>query len=352
MKIILILQPSLPSYRYDFFARLALACPHTSFFVVYSGSSFPPSCFNCPPNLFLVNKNTISLPLGLKIQPLSVLKIITCDLLVIGSDVHYLSSYFFFLVRILFHKPTYVWGHFLSGRPLNVFSALRLSFLRFSSAILFYASNEVKLYRNFCPQYSGPIVSLNNGLNFAQISSLRQSYSHTRPPSILFIGRYTPKSSLDLLIQAMSRVNTPNVSLHIVGVRSCELHLNLASQSNLYFHGPLLDESKIAAIANQCLISVYPGDVGLSIMHSLAYGLPSILHSSINFHMPEAEIFCPNLMGAEFTRGDLKSLSASIDSLLSDPFLLKKSNECIKASRFYNTEVMASNLLTVLGPGF
>ena len=37
-------------------------------------------------------------------------------------------------------------------------------------------------------------------------------------------------------------------------------------------------------------IFVYPGEVGLSLIHAMAYGLPCLVHSDRLKHMPEISI--------------------------------------------------------------
>ena len=350
MTKIIFLQPALPPYRYDFFRRVALKCYNSNIYVFYSGTSLAPFTFVCPPNLFLVRVSSFNIFLGFIFQFSPLRLVLSGDILVIGSDVHFISSYVFFFIRHLLFKNTIVWGHFLSGRNLNIYSRLRLFFLRFASGILFYGRGEVVKYLNFNPSFGRPVFSLNNGLDFSLISKLRLEFSPSRKPNIFFIGRLTPKSSFHLLVFSLSYVRTLDVCLHVVGIT----HHQFVSRyphfdtNNIVFHGPLVEETDIATVANQCLISVYPGDVGLSIMHSLSYGLPSIIHSSPEYHMPESEIFDSSSMGCNFSRGDVLSLASSIDSLLNSSSLTAQSKCCVNSCVHYNTEVMASNFTRIL----
>ena len=72
----------------------------------------------------------------------------------------------------------------------------------------------------------------------------------------------------------------------------------------------MAEEPDIAQIANRCRLFVYPGGVGLSLIHAMAYGLPSIIHDDRWRHMPEIAAFQDGRTGRTFEREDPGSLAS------------------------------------------
>jgi len=184
------------------------------------------------------------------------------------------------------------------------------------------------------------ISYMNNGLNLQKITNLRSIYNaDKRENAVLFIGRFTDKANFNLLIKAFESLKINPVLLHVIGF---SLNLN---HKNIIFHGPENDESKIAKIANRCKIFVYPGDVGLSIVHAMYYGLPSIIYNRKKSHMPEHCYFKDNRDGLTFKYGDYKDLANSIESLLNNSMLLNQfSSNAIYSSSNSGTDIMSGRI--------
>src|SRR5690606_35591262 len=116
--------------------------------------------------------------------------------------------------------------------------------------------------------------ALNNGVDVEPIQALRKPYSAERGREILFIGRLTAKAELPLLLEALALDRLRGAHLHVIGdgaMRgSLEEHARrLGIDERISWHGGTTDEKAIADIANRCRIFVYPGDVGLSLLHAM-----------------------------------------------------------------------------------
>ena len=59
-------------------------------------------------------------------------------------------------------------------------------------------------------------------------------------------------------------------------------------------------------------LCVSPGNVGLTAMHSLAYGTPVITHNDFGHQMPEFEAIHEGINGTFFKEGNVESLAESI----------------------------------------
>jgi glycosyltransferase involved in cell wall biosynthesis len=229
--------------------------------------------------------------------------------------------------------------------------------MRLSSAVLFYSDKEVLEYRK-CRWFSErqPLSALNNGINVEPIRKLRSDYVVSkRNCSILFISRLTAKARLSLLLFALTNPSLSQVRLEVVGdgeeadaLQAEALALGLGSR--VRWHGGTIDEARIAAVANQCQIFVYPGEVGLSLIHAMAYGLPVIIHDDRWRHGPEIAAFDCGMTGLTFKAGNVDSLVTTISEALSDsPQLARWSAACVKiVDAQFNTAVMAQRFLALV----
>ena len=122
------------------------------------------------------------------------------------------------------------------------------------------------------------------------IKRLRKKYiSNSRRHEVLFLGRVTEKSSFKILLDAFQHPKIKNISLNVIGNNSFDSHLkldkyNFSNGVKINYYGKLTDEKQIAKIANRCRVFVYPGSIGLSLIHAMAYGLPCLVHSDPLLH--------------------------------------------------------------------
>lgn len=163
------------------------------------------------------------------------------------------------------------------------------------------------------------------------------------PRSILFLGRYTEKSKLALLLEAASKVK--GIEVHIIGAQIDELPAQFR-QNNFYFHGKTEDLECIQDLAASCTYFVYPGDVGLSIVHAVKLGLIPVVHADLDAHMPECRAVAQHFPVIYFQKDDRDSLS-NILTLLLETKPTAKTKEWV-ASRgriIFSEEVMISNFI-------
>ncbi|WP_306118172.1 MULTISPECIES: glycosyltransferase [unclassified Roseitalea] len=212
------------------------------------------------------------------------------------------------------------WGQFWSATSTGRNLRLRLRMMRHAHAILFYTDREIADYRR--TGGTRPAFALGNGIDTAPIRALRAPYrAATRRRALLFIGRLTGKARFGLLLDALRRPDCGDMRLHVIGdadpsIRAAAERFGL--DERIAWHGALTDEVAIAAIANRCRAFVYPGAVGLGLIHAMAYGLPAIVHDNRWHHMPEIAAFEPGATGLAFAEGDAGALARTIASVCDD----------------------------------
>lgn len=330
MTDIKILQPALPSYRIDFFERLYREYG-AKFTLFYSNTHL--TGLTAEKNVFpwATEIGPIrALPLGLDWQmgALSV-PIERGDILVVSGAPRTLSTLLLILKARLTGSKVVWWGHYWSSTSKKWRFFIRLILMRTANAWLFYTDLEVTEYLSLKKVSEKRLVSaLNNGLATDQIKKLREPYiSANRAREILFIGRLTEKAQVELLLNALAQSAMTDIKLHIVGGGPMEQTLRqlaerLALHERVYWHGAVTDEAWIAKIANNCRIFAYPGEVGLSLIHAMGYGLPCVVHDKREKHMPEIAAFENAKTGLTFTYGNKRDFVDTLVGFIDDHNLL------------------------------
>ncbi|WP_425104868.1 glycosyltransferase [Ancylobacter sp.] len=355
---VIIFQPTLPSYRVDLFARVAerLACPTEVWH-----SSVELGVLTQRQERFAWERRLPAmralLP-GLDWQPgVLTTPVGPGDIVVLSGAPRNVSNMLMLAWARWRGARTVWWGQYWSSTSRTHRFLLRLLLMKLSHAILFYTDDEVDAYRNGLGRGDlRPVDALNNGINVEPILAVRAPYvPGQRPRSLLFIGRLTEKAELGTLLDALARPELADVRLEIIGdgeERSSleEKAAGLGLEGRIAWHGGMTDERAIAAIANRCRLFVYPGGVGLSLLHAMAYGLPVVVHDERWRHMPEIAAFHRARCGVNFERGNPVVLARAIAQALTvtevdDGWSVAAARV---AEQEFNTQEMASRFCRLL----
>ena len=356
MKVI-VLQPTVPGYRLGFFRRL-----HHRFgpaFTVYAserGSGI--SAHDGAAEVWEHRLGAIvTLLPGLHWQR-GVLSIpfSKADVIVVSGNPRYLSTLALLLKARWTGARTIWWGHYWSSTSSPARARLRLLLTRVADAVLFYTDNEVSEYLASRGDRGRRIAALNNGLEIEPIERLRADYrAADRPRRLLFVGRLTRKTEFQLLLESLARPECSGVHLDVIGPADGSAGLRRLAASlgigeRVTWHGGISDEAKIAEIANRCRLFFYPGSVGLSLIHGLAYGLPAVVHDDRWSHMPEVAAFRDGTNGLAFRKGDAGSAASVVSRLVDDVTLLNAFSRAATATvtTSFNASDMAARFIRLI----
>lgn len=358
---IIIVQPALPTYRVDFFQHLADKLGNR--FVVHA-SSGNLGALTAKRPLFPWERRLPeikSIAPGLSWQPGACsIDLTHNDVVVISGAPRCLSNLALLAQARRRGAKTIWWGHFRSATTKKWRLKLRMLVRKFTDGLLFYTEAEVARYQAFFPPLPSshrPLVgALNNGINSIPIQQLRKPYkAENRPLAFMFLGRLTEKAELHLALMALAQHKEKNTSLHVVGSGPQEAHLQeiarkLDLSDRVIWHGPLTEEALIANVANQCRAFLYPGSVGLSLIHTMNYGLPALVHNNPHTHMPEIAAFEKNSTGCSFIKDDIEDLSKQMTRMMDEEHLLNhmSAKAIATVARSFNTKDMAHRLIALV----
>jgi glycosyltransferase involved in cell wall biosynthesis len=135
---------------------------------------------------------------------------------------------------------------------------------------------------------------------------------------IVCTARLTRGCRFDLLIQAASRLRQMQREVFVVlvgdgpereSLSKLAVKLGVAHR----FLPACYDEARLARLYKAADLTVSPGKVGLTAIHSMAYGTPVITHDNPDHQMPEHEAIVPGVTGDFFAEDSSDDLARAIE---------------------------------------
>ncbi len=246
------------------------------------------------------------------------------DAFIITGD--FMFSYIpLLLFTRLMGKRVYGWGHGLKTlgkgfRPLNIF------FYKFLNGYFTYSEGGKNRLGELGIDTSKVHViynSLSEGIDENVVRGLKSDiYSEhfgNTLPILIFIGRLTPQKKLDKLIYTLQKLNEGGTGCNLVFVgtgsesdKLSSLTEELGIDDHVWFFGECYDENTNGELLYNADLCISPGNVGLTALHAMSYGLPVISHSNFETQMPEYETIVPGLTGDLFEEGNLDDLFVKV----------------------------------------
>jgi glycosyltransferase involved in cell wall biosynthesis len=237
------------------------------------------------------------------------------------------------------------WAHgWLNSKEPWLKSKFRILFLRLANRILVYGRRARALITNqsFDPRR---IHVVYNSLDYESQRLTRDSISYEESRQflgerigkpleskrvVLCSARLTSLKRFDLVVQAVAKIPNDRPLIVFVGDGPVRSELSELAQSldvECYFLGACYDENVLARVFTASSVVVSPGNVGLTAMHAMAYGLPAISHSDFDRQMPEVEAIVPGVTGYLYSWNCADGLAATLVQHFG------KSNEEVAAMR-------------------
>ena len=267
------------------------------------------------------------------------------DALIILSNPNLLTSWVIAIIGRIIGKKIIFWGHGWLKMESWPKSSFRKFYYHLSHMILVYGERAKSI--GISSGYPAEKIKvIYNSLNFdASIKSLKkiedsnynkasltQSFFQTPTlPLIICTARITHACRFDILFNASAELTKQDrpVNILLVGEGPEEKKLiKLAKQLsiNVHFLGACYDEDILARLIYWSDLTVSPGKIGLTAIHSLTYGTPAITHDDFDSQMPEVEVIKPGITGDLFKHGDYIDLALKMQSWMD----LKKNRSAIR----------------------
>lgn len=254
------------------------------------------------------------------------------DAIIYLGNPFFLSTWVSCLLSVLTGKRVLMWTH---GYRLKEKTGLRgfikTLFYKLSHGLLLYGdiAREVAMSRGFS---SERLYVIYNSLDSELQRDLREKidkedlrcvksklFGNKEWPIVICTSRLTRIRRLDLLLHATKMLKSRGVDINVllVGDGPEKDALSLQAKEHgiddrVVFYGACYNEEDLARMISASHVSVAPGKVGLTCIHSLTYGTPVITHDNPDDQMPEWEAIVPGKTGALFRYNDIEDLADKV----------------------------------------
>ncbi len=270
------------------------------------------------------------------------------DLVIAQGSPYDLTAWALTVVGRILGTAVLLWTHGLQGEESGLQWTIRKCLYRLSRGLLLYGDHAKRLLiaKGFSADrlhvvYNSLDDSEQEGV-FRRITEqdregFRRSLGiEANERLICFTGRLQPVKRLPWLIQALALVVQRGMHVHLVLVgdgserpRLESLSAELRLTRLVHFLGAVYDESRLGLVISASDLSVVPSGAGLTVMHSLAYGTPVLLHDKTEEHFPEWEAVREEETGWFYRWGDVSDFANKIiDTLFPKPRKHSISSAC------------------------
>lgn len=250
--------------------------------------------------------------------------------LLLGSSYN-LSLYVFIFFKTVFFKKksVYLWTHGWYGKEKKLQKLLKKWMFSHVDGNFVYGEYAINLMKNNGIDEC-KLWPIHNSLDYDAQLALRKDMKSTPiyrnhfgndNPVLVMIGRLTIRKHLDMLIHAVANLKKKNESYNVVIIGDGEdkevlqrLSEELKVLDKIWFYGACYDEKTNAELLYNADMCVVPGDIGLTAIHSMMFGVPCITHNKYCFQGPEFEAIKEGLTGLFYKYKSVESLAEAISS--------------------------------------
>lgn len=234
---------------------------------------------------------------------------------------------------------TVLWGHGYSKAERGWALRLRRSMASRSDAVLFYNHTQADRFtREEAWDPDRVFVALNT-IDQSPIRAAREHWSGDNGAlgrfaaergidpdrTVIFVSRLMADNRVDLLIDAAALLGERAERFRAVvvgdGPESGRLRAHASARGvadRVVFAGAIYEERELAPWMMNAAAFCYPQNVGLSLIHGFAYGLPVVTSDRIEGQNPEIEALRDNENGLLYRHGDVEALARTLERVVTD----------------------------------
>ncbi len=256
------------------------------------------------------------------------------DVIIVEFNPRIVTNLLIFFYSKLCGIPLIWWGHGI--RPRERFQSLYTYFSKAAAANIFYSQSGADKLISLGVPAERAIVAWNS-IETEEIDALIQDYVPSQRTDILYVGRLIPAKKTELLVRSYAKAVKEmdlEANLTIVGEGSARAKLEgliaeFGIGDRVHLVGSAYQQSDLAPYFNRSRLSVSPGYIGLSAIHSMAYGLPMLV-ADAEPHSPEIAAIKDNVNALFFQADDIEHCARMLTQLYRDEAGLVRMSEAAR----------------------
>ena len=251
------------------------------------------------------------------------------DCLINDLGIFCVSAWILLIIARLRKQKIYNWDHGWYGRETLIKKILKRVYFGLATGSFIYGEYAIDLMKK--NGFNGDkLHPIHNSLDYDRQLTIRKSIKPSSIykehfgndyPVLIMIGRLNLRKNLNQLIEAVASLKDKSIIYNVVLVGDGEDKKpmqDLVNKHNInnqvWFYGACYDEIKNAELLYNADMCVVPGDIGLTAIHAMMFGLPVISHDYFPNQGPEFEVIKEGKTGSFFKHNDIESLADTISN--------------------------------------
>jgi glycosyltransferase involved in cell wall biosynthesis len=252
------------------------------------------------------------------------------DAIVYMGEVHFISTWLSAMLARVTGKKVYFWTHGWTHADSWINNIIRCTFYRLGNGgLMLYGprARQFGIEKGFDPDrlyviYNSQDYEQSRRVRMevepSELESVRRAnFINPDLPLVICSSRLIKARRLDVLLDALGILKSRGyqVNAFVVGGGSEKEVLERKAHDmalSVKFLGECYDEKVLARLFMASNVTVVPGYIGLTAMHSLGYGIPVITNDRPELNAPEWEAVQPGVNGDLYRYGDANDLAEKI----------------------------------------
>jgi glycosyltransferase involved in cell wall biosynthesis len=276
------------------------------------------------------------------------------------GNMQFATTWFAAALARMTGKRVLFWSHGWTDDDGVIRDLVRRSFYRLAHCLLLYGhrARTIGVEKKFNPNN---LYVIYNSLDYDTQKKYRDAqddvsiletrtklFENPNLPVIICTSRLIKEREIDRLLEASALLANAEFPINLIIVgdgpeKTTWQRLAARLGVSACFYGECYDEAALARLYCASDITVIPGSAGLTVIHSLTYGIPVITHNNYSKHGPEVEAIIPGVNGDLYRWHDTQDLVYLIRKWAS---ISKTESQKRKISRivelFYHPQIQRS----------
>lgn len=262
-------------------------------------------------------------------QPGVIKKTKKYDIIINDLGIFCMTSWLLLILTKFRGQKLYHWDHGWYGRENLIKKIIKRLYFGLADGSFIYGNYAINLMRENGFN-ENKLYPIHNSLDYKKQLELRNNIVSNHiykmhfgndNPVLIMIGRLNVRKNLHQLLEAVALLRDQKKFFNVVFIGDGEdkvkleklvVKLNIVNQ--VWFYGACYDEMKNAELIYNADICVVPGDIGLTAIHAMTFGVPVVLHDHFQTQGPEFEVVKNGVTGSFFKYNNVHSLAETIDS--------------------------------------
>ena len=249
------------------------------------------------------------------------------DVIVVCGDIHQLSSLWIAWRAKCRGIKVVWWGHHKTATSTERGVKIRLAIARRLSDVMLAYTRTGIAYLEARGFAKGRVFATGNTIDQEPIKKAIAAWDGVDrfkgKKGLLCCSVLREKVKLDQVIRILADARLKDVVLAVIGEGPMKAEYErIAAErgvtDRIIWLGATRDQMVMAPWFLSAKAFVYPGSVGLSILHSMSYGLPVIVHGNAEHQMPEFEVMEDGKTGLCFKENSTDDLLVQIVAIVSN----------------------------------